>query len=127
MIYYIIQTFVCIMLIMNIFVVATSNIRNAGSFIRFFRHFAYSIPPLMYLFMILLICFIAEIFNLDCVFAMIMILMLVAGCFTAYAEKFFTWKKLKKSDKKRVRAEKRKLCVKSEYAEKLTPLTEKKG
>ncbi len=122
--------FVCIsiLLITDIFVVVTSNIRNAGKFIRRLRYWVYSITPTMYVIMILLVILISKYyFHAYDLLTIILILMLVLGCCIAYAEKFFTRKKAKKSDKKRVRAEKRKLCVKSGYAEELTPLTEKKG
>lgn len=126
LIYYIIQTFTFIIFIMDIFVAVTSNIRNAGKFIHRLRYWVYSVTPAMYIIMLLSVWIIAEIFNLDIVFAMIMILMLVSGCCIAYAGKFFTRKKAKKSDKKCVCANKQELCVKSEYAEELTPLTERK-
>lgn len=119
MINLIIQTFVFVILVMDIFVAVTSKVRNAGKFIRFFRHVAYSITPLIYLIMILVVWRITENFHLDYIFSMIMILGLAAGCCITYAEDIF---KRKKSNKKRIRA---KYCGKSAYSEELTPLTEK--
>lgn len=121
-IHYVIQTFVFVILVMDIFVAVTSKVRNAGNFIRFFRHLAYSITPLIYLLMILVIWRLNEHFHLDHVFAAIMMLGLAAGCCITYAENIF---KHKKSNKKRIRAKKLKYCVESAYSKELTPLTEK--
>ncbi len=127
MIYYVVLLFAFIILITDIIAVVTSDVRNAGKFIRRIRFWAYSITPAMYAVMILAVWLIAGIFDFNFVHAMIIILMLAAVCCTAYAEKFFTRKKAKKSDKKRVRTEQREFCGKLGYAEELTPLTEKKG
>ncbi|MDE5770463.1 MAG: hypothetical protein K2I06_02370 [Ruminococcus sp.] len=127
MIYYIILTFTFVIFIMDILVVITSDTRNAGKFIRLMRYMAYSLTPSMYVIMILLVIVISKCFHAYDLLTIILVLMLVLGCCIAYAEKFFTQKKAKKSDKKRVRAEKRAVCVKSVYAEELTPLAEKKG
>lgn len=127
LIYYIIQTFTFIVFIMDIFVVVTSNIRNAGKFIHHLRYWVYNVTPAMYIVMILLVTVISRGFY-DCkLLTVIPVLMLASGYCIAYAGKFFTRKKAKKSDKKRVRADKQGLCVKSGYAEELPPLTEKKG
>ncbi|MDE6092437.1 MAG: hypothetical protein K2G14_05005 [Ruminococcus sp.] len=127
MIYYVILTFVFIIFIMDVFVVITLNVHNAGKFIRRLRYWVYSINPSMYVIMILLVIVISKCFHAYDLLTIILVLMLMLGCCIAYAEKFFTRKKVKKSDKKRVRAEKRAFCVKSGYAEEITPLTEKKG
>lgn len=121
--------FVCIfiLLITDIIVAVTANVRNAGKFIRRLRYWVYSIKPSMYVIMMLLVIIISKCFHAYDLLTIILVLMLVLGCCIAYAEKFFTRKKAKKSDKKRIRAEKRAVCVKSVYAEELTPLAEKKG
>lgn len=127
-IYGIIQTFTFIVFIIDVFVVITSNIRNAGKFIRFLRYLTYSITPVMYIIIFIIIWIFTEIFWLDYLFSMIMIFMLVIGCCIAYAEKFFTRKKKAvKSEKKRICTEKCKLCGKSGYTEELPPLIKKKG
>lgn len=126
-IYYGMLVFIFILFITDIFVAVTSNIRNAGKFIHHLRYWVYSVTPAMYIVMILLVTVISRGFY-DCkLLTVIPVLMLALGCCIPYAEKFFTRKKAKKSDKKCVRADKQGLCVKSEYAEELTPLTEKKG
>lgn len=126
-IYYGMLMFIFILFITDIFVAVTSNIRNAGKFIHHLRYWVYSVTPAMYIVMILLVTVISRGFY-DCkLLTVIPVLMLASGYCIAYAGKFFTQKKAKKSDKKRVRADKQGLCVKSEYAEELTPLTEKKG
>lgn len=112
---------------MDVFVVITSDVRNAGKFIRRLRYWVYSITPSMYVIMILLVIVISKCFHAYDLLTIILVLMLIFGCCIAYAEKFFTRKKVKKSDKKRVRAENRTFCVKSGYAEEITPLTERKG
>ena len=122
MIDYIIQTFVFVILIMDIFVAVTSKVRNEGNFIRIFRHLAYSITPVIYLIMILVIWRITEKFHSDYVFSAVMMFGLAAGCCIVYAENFFT---RKKSKKKRIRAKKLEYCGKSAYSEELTPLTVK--
>ena len=119
--------FSTVLLIMDVIVAVTSNIRNAGKFIHHLRYWVYSVTPAMYIVMILLVTVISRGFY-DCkLLTVIPVLMLASGYCIAYAGKFFTQKKAKKSDKKRVRADKQGLCVKSGYAEELPPLTEKKG
>lgn len=125
MIYYVILTFVFIIFIMDVFVVITSNIRNAGKFIRRLRYWVYSINPSMYVIMILLVIVISKCFHAYDLLTIILVLMLVLGCCIAYAEKFFTRKKVKKSNKKRIRAKRLEYCGKLAYSEKFTPLTEK--
>ncbi len=120
-IYGIIQTFTFIVFIMDVFVFTTSNIRNAGKFIRFLRYLTYSITPAVYIIIFTIIWLFTEIFWLDYLFSMIMVFMLVIGYCIAYAEKFFTRRK------KAVKSKKCKLCGKSVYTEELTPLIKKKG
>lgn len=117
--------FSTVLLIMDVIVAVTSNIRNAGKFIHCLRYWVYSVTPTMYVIMILLVTVIFRCSDIDGL--EIIVAMLAIGCCTGYAEKFFTRKKVKKSDKRRVCADERNFCEKSEYAEKLTPLTEKKG
>lgn len=124
-IYYGVLLFSTVLLIMDVIVAVTSNNRNAGKFIHRLRYWVYSVTPTMYIIMILLVTVIFRCSDIDGL--LIIVAMLAIGCCTAYAEKFFTRKKVKKSDQRRVRADKQGLCVKSGYAEELPPLTEKKG
>ncbi|MBO5104008.1 MAG: hypothetical protein J6B74_02970 [Ruminococcus sp.] len=117
--------FSTVLLITDVIVAVTSDIRNAGKFIHRLRYWVYSITPTMYVIMILLVAVIFRCSDIDGL--LIIVSLLAVGCCTAYAEKFFTRKKVKKSDQRRIRADERNFCEKSEYAEKLTPLTEKKG
>lgn len=101
-----------IILIMDIIVAVTANVRNAGKFIRRLRHCVYSITPAMYIVISLLIVIAGKIFNAESVAVLMSVSLLLLGCCTAYAEKFFT---RRKTQKKRIPARKLKL------------ITEKKG
>lgn len=117
-IYQIIQITVFFILTTDIFVAVTSKVRRAGKFIRFFRNLAYSITPLIYLLMILVIWRLNEHFHLDHVFAALMMLGLAAGCCITYADDLF---RRKKSRKRRIRT---KTLTRSVCCKELTILTE---
>lgn len=96
MIDYVIQAFVFVVLTADIIVAVTANVRNAWTIIRRLRYCVYSITPPVYVIMIVAVWALAEIFDSDLIFAMVMILTLVAGCCIAYAERFFTRRKTQK-------------------------------
>lgn len=109
--------FVFIILIMDIIVAVTANVRNAGKLIRRLRYWIYSITPAMYVIMILLVIVISECFHIGYyVLTMTLVLMLVLGCCIAYAERFFT---RRKPQKKRIPARKLKPLKQKERIKKL--------
>ena len=113
-IYYSVLALAFVIMVTDIVAVVSSNVRNAGKFIRCIRFITYSITPAIYFIMILAVLLIGiNYFNF--VYEIIIISMLVIGCFTAYAEKILTLKKAKKSDKKRVRRKNLEFCKKLGY------------
>lgn len=119
-IYYIIETVVLIILIMDIIVAVTVNVRNAGKFIRRMRFIVYSITPAMYCIMVLAVWVITGILGVIMYLRIIATLLIAVSCCITYAGRFFA---LKKSDKKRISAKKIRLCDESTY----TQLQKKKG